>query len=221
MGRSDDGDRRHALDHSHHERRLRVSIRKIELKAVGQEAVLHVDSCKLASVGKYPEVEFTGTDTHGILAMIVVNQKSTDRQLGRLALTYQTAVGQSLRFSRSDSGDPSKPFWDINFADPNDAPASLVTAGNSDKDTTVRLVSASADAGPGLESAPHPADRYEMAPGPRARADDNDGDDLYVSLTRDTLTNILPLYVKAGLPVSAEALGSMVATRFIAQTKRY
>lgn len=181
-----------------------MSIRKIELKMVGQEAVLRVDSCKLASAGKYPEVEFTGTDANNIVAMIVVNQKSADRQLGRLSLTYQTAVGLSLRFSRSDSGDPSKPFWDINFADPNDAPA------------TAPPPAATGDAGPGLDRAPRTAMRD-----PNTAPVSPDNTDLYVSLTRDTLTNVLPLYTEAGLSVSAEALGAMVATRFIAQTKRY
>lgn len=185
-------------------------MRKIELKQAGQEAILTVRKCGLASVGKYPEVEFSGPDDRGEPAMIAVNQKSTDRQLTRINLTYQSCVGQTLRFSRSASDDPAKPYWNIDL---------LGEADGVDQPYTKPAMT-SGSSGPPEDDTPHPADRAPQ--GQPVASSPPQSDDLYLRLTVDTLAKILPLYVKVGVQPTAGEIGAMVATRFIAQTsKRY
>ncbi len=85
----------------------------VPLKQAGESVTMRVLTCALLPFGKYPEVEFTGTDGKQVIA-VRVPQKSADRQLTRVALTYETAVGKDLTISRDPNQvDPSKPFWGI------------------------------------------------------------------------------------------------------------
>lgn len=91
----------------------------LTLKHAGDSTTLFVEKCAPMEIGSYPEVEFTGFDASGRICAVRVPKVSTDRQLGRVDLTPQTAVGQVLHFSRdANSKVPSKPFWGITLVDP-------------------------------------------------------------------------------------------------------
>lgn len=103
----------------------------LSLKQAGDAVTMHVETCALLAFGKYPEVEFTGKDG-GRLIAVRVPQKSADRQLTRIALTYATAVGKTLTISRDPNQvDPSKPFWGISQFNGSVSPSSAVAAAQS------------------------------------------------------------------------------------------
>ena len=86
----------------------------IKLQNVGESRSMDIVEC-IAVAGQYGEqVKFSdGSD------ILFLPKTSADRQLERLGLTYATAVGETLTFSRS--ANPKKgsaPFWDISPAGP-------------------------------------------------------------------------------------------------------
>lgn len=86
----------------------------VKLTTVGATLTMHVQSCKDSTTGQYPDVEYIGTDVEGRLVRVNVPKVSSERQLGRIGLTNETAVGKTLTFSRDPNAKiPSKPFWGI------------------------------------------------------------------------------------------------------------
>ncbi len=183
---------------------------KVKLTVAGEAVTLQVQKCAKATVGKFPGIEFTGIDQFDKrLITIEVPQSSADRQLGRIPLTYAEAVGCTLTISRdANSTDASKPYWGISLA------SGKVTARHPNPAE-----------GPPEDDAPHPADRMDPTPliqkHPGAGTSGPPEPDLYLLLTVATLRDIVPLYVKAGIVPQAADVAAMVATRFIAQTKKY
>lgn len=95
----------------------------IVLKQPGQSLTLNVMSCVQVPVGRFPEMEFTGTDGSRLVA-VRVPKASADRQLARIDLTYQATVGKTLTFSRDPNpGDASKPYWGVSLGGSVTAPA--------------------------------------------------------------------------------------------------
>lgn len=134
----------------------------VTLKTAGDTLTMHVQTCELARVGKYPEVEFIGTDVEGRLIKLAVPKQSTERQFGRIGLDYAGAVGKTLTFSRDpNASDPAKPYWGITV----DNVAAISTArpnGNASKAKQgINLGSI-----PGLDDEPPPPDDAPPAPAP-------------------------------------------------------
>ncbi len=171
---------------------------KVKLTQAGESITVHVSRCALASVGKYPEVEFYGVAA-GRQVVVPVPKASADRQLARLTLTYADCTDAVLTISRDDNKqDASKPYWGI-------------TIGTVAEGPPVRSRAPSNPLPPD-DPAPHPADREGKAePTPR---------ELYLSITKDTLDHVLPLYLAKGILVDMQAVASMVATRYITATQR-
>ncbi len=162
---------------------------KIKLTKAGEAVALKITKCAKAAVGKFPGVEFTGALGTGAIVTIEVPQASADRQLGRIPLTYAEAVGCTLVIGRDPNpADPSKPYWSITLPGP-------------------RTTSAKPNPLPPDDPAPHPAEREGKAePTPR---------DLYLSITKDTLAHVVPLYTAEKIPVDAATVAAIVAVRYI------
>ncbi len=176
---------------------------KIKLTSEGESITLHVQKCGLAAAGKYPEVEFTGT-AGARLVVVPVPKASADRQLGRIPFSYQECVGATLTISRDrNDSDASKPYWGITIASGHQAahPRPAMTSGSS---------------GPPEDDTPHPSARSGATEAPAEQTPR----DIYLSITKSPLKEIVPLYVEAKIPVSMEAVAAIVATRFITATQR-
>lgn len=174
----------------------------LQLKQVGDGATLRVTACGQMKIGTYPEVEFTGVVESGETVAVRLPLKSADRQLDRLGLDYETAIGETLTFARSDSGDPKKPFWDVVRADePIDAPVRVPA-----KQAAAKTAPAKAAAS---EPAPTRREQQEAAH-PKKK-----GAALYLELTEFTLTRVADLYKKHGINVTMEGVAACVATQFI------
>lgn len=168
----------------------------LTLKNVGDGVTMRVTSCDKMKIGTYPEVEFIGVVEKGETVSVRVPQKSADRQLERLGFNYGLACGQTLTISRSDSGDPKKPFWDIEMSDaPIDAPQRVRPAAPA--------ASAAPATGPS-EPAPTPTSGH----GEKKSA-------LYEKITDHVLKKIVPKYQAVGIPITQEGTAAIVATLFI------
>lgn len=157
----------------------------IKLKNAGESVTLQITACAPLAIGTYPEIEFTGTDGRGAFS-IRVPKKSADRQLERAGLTYASAVGKTLKFSRdANQIDASKPFWGI-----------VVMGGKPvlrDEAT---------------QAAPDPEPPEDAAPSDKGAA-------LYRKITEYVLERILPLYEEHGIAVTHEGTAAIVATMYI------
>lgn len=161
-----------------------------KLKNAGESVTFTCASAKLLTFGQYPEVEFAGRD--GAREVVVrVPQKSADRQLGRIPLTYAECAGKSLTIGRTaNTSDPAKPYWDI---------TSNGTAGSPP--------AASA-------SSPAPTTKPTPAAAPPA-AEALEGSALYAKITAWVLREIVPQYANKGIPLSQEGTAAIVATLYI------
>ena len=94
-----------------------TAFEKVKLTNAGDSLTLSVVKCAPAATGNFPGIEFAGTTADGRAVVLEVPKASTDRQLGRLNLTYESAVGKTLTFSRDpNAAQPTKPYWGINPA---------------------------------------------------------------------------------------------------------
>lgn len=183
-----------------------MNAEQITLKAAGTELVLTIQSCGQVPVGTYPEIGFIGVDAHGKMWDYRMPKVAADRQLGRQNLTYATVVGRVVCFSRdANTKDPSKPYHGLTLLG-TDVPA---PANDARPD-------APAPSGPA--PAPHPADRVTAD---AASSTTTESADLYVTLTRDTLGTIVPLYAAAGIVIDMTAVAAIVNTRYINARRGY
>lgn len=125
----------------------------VSLKKAGESVTLSVMSCAPASVGQYPEIEFTGIDSSKSLVKVAVPKASADRQFGRLGLTMQEIVGKTITISRDPNQTaPSKPYWGITLSDvqqpvPASTPAqaAVPTNGNGNGESGAALYAKTTD----------------------------------------------------------------------------
>jgi hypothetical protein len=163
----------------------------IKLKAAGEKHTLDVTACRQLPFGERPEIEFVGRDG----SKVWVPKSSSDRQLARLELTMDSVVGHRLTIKRDPNGN-KVPFWGFY----------LEENGN----------------GTGGGAHPRPAATTQPAapPAPAAAVEQTDkGSALYVKITAWVLKEIVPLYQKAGVPVTQEATAACVHTLYINASK--
>jgi len=173
----------------------------LKLKKVGDAATLRIMSCELMKIGTYPEIQFAGVDATGVVWSVKVPQRSADRQLERLNLTYKTAVGQTLTISRSPNAQvPSKPFWDVVVAD---------------MPVTAQPFVSPSPAAPTSVDEPPLTRREQAAPPNIKREPGEKTSTLYARITDHVLTDIVPKYKAQGIPVTMEGTAAIVATVFI------
>jgi hypothetical protein len=192
---------------------------KVTLKNAGSELILTVTACSKMPVGKYPEISFIGTDHAGKEWDYRMPQLSADRQLTRANLTYASAIGQLIRFSRDPNpADQSKPYHGLtrlgeaDYDDPRDQSDGPVVGRSGTKDT------------PDYDDAPHPADRVQNTPqtGRIAPPSDPAGfrDDLYLGITRFVLDAVCPLWARAERDLDEQALAATINTLYIQASRR-
>jgi hypothetical protein len=89
---------------------------KLTLENAGDRAVMTVTECKSVTTKFGTKLVFTGTTDEGELVETPLIPDTTGlKQLDRLGLTADTAVGERLEFSRA--ANPSgKPYWNIDPA---------------------------------------------------------------------------------------------------------
>lgn len=97
----------------------------IKLTQPGSSLTMLVQSAAMATVGKYPEMVFTGVvEETGELVSLAMPKSSADRQLARLTLDMPGAPGEVLTFSRdANPSDAAKPYWGIAFGETANLPA--------------------------------------------------------------------------------------------------
>lgn len=151
-------------------------------------------------LGKWPEVEFRGRDG-GREVIVRVPQKSADRQLGRIPLTYAECAGKVLTVSRDpNASEPSKPYWGVSLVG-TDVPASGGAVGGG---TAASPASSQAKPTPAV-----------TAPAPDA----DTGAALYAKITAYVLRDIVPLYAAKGIPLTMDGTAAIVATLYISATR--
>lgn len=168
----------------------------VKLKQAGETVSFTVESCGKVGVGQYPEVEFIGEGMS-----LVMPQKSADRQLERAGLTYASAVGKRLRFSRDENKtDASKPYWGITVleSEANNGGGVKSAQGNASQGD------ARPKAGTSPVSAPQPGASSAEFSDPR-----------YEAITDYVLVNIVPRYKNRGIICDASATAAIVATLYI------
>ncbi len=65
----------------------------VKLTRAGEAQAMRVTHCGPLKLGTYPEISFVGIGSMGREIEIRVPQKSADRQLARIPLSYAEAVG--------------------------------------------------------------------------------------------------------------------------------
>lgn len=160
----------------------------IKLTAPGSSVTFLCSACFQVPVGRYPEIEFQGTD--GTTPLVIrVPKVSADRQLGRAGLTYEKCIGARLTISRdANKTDASKPFWGI-------------TLHGFEGTSTAGSPSA---APPALPAKPTPAAAPALA-----------GHALYEKITDYVLERIMPKYTTAEVPYDGGTVAAIVATLYI------
>ena len=183
----------------------------VKLKNAGDAIVVHVESAKVNTSGKWPTLDFAGTDakTHQPV-VVAVPQKSAERQMERIGLTVDACPGLTLGISRAASDDPAKPYWNLAVVGehevkpaPRREPASEFIPGHP--------VSGSPPEPPPLDD----EDAPEFAAAPAPVRDLPVVDPLYQRITEWVLAEVVPMYDKANIPADANAVAAMVATCFI------
>lgn len=159
----------------------------LKLQNAGDVATLDITGCEVVEGNYGQQVKFqSGDDT------LYLPDTSAFRQLERIGLDVETAVGERLTFSRSASTKPgAKPFWNIAVA-------------TSPIETHNPL--------PAIPSAKTPTSMTPSEEKPRLHR-------LYLRATRLVLDEVVPLYVKAGIGCSDTAVAAMTAALFIAASK--
>jgi hypothetical protein len=187
----------------------------VKLKNAGDAIVVHCTEARLNTRGKWPEVEFVGTDAKTHRPVVVsVPQKSAERQMERIGLTLDQCAGLSLGISRGTNPEmPDKPYWNLavvgemgapkpNPVKPLPQPASYLPD---------HVVTGYAPETP----PPSDADAPEYA---AARVPDDAkafSDPLYEDITLWVLQHIAPMYNRYEVGPTPEAVAAMVATLFI------
>jgi hypothetical protein len=105
--------------HEEEDHMTAAAIDLIKLKTAGTTLSMRVESAAQVPVGKYPEYAFIGTEIGTNRSVELRMPKvSADRQLERLELTLEDAVGLALLFSRDENpNDAAKPYWGIAILD--------------------------------------------------------------------------------------------------------
>lgn len=167
---------------------------KVKLTKAGESITLIVSACGPASVGTYPEIEFTGKSGNR-LVMVPVPKQSADRQLGRIPFSYQECVGATLTISRdANDKDASKPYWGITLA--GSAP---VRADSPPQATAPAAQTGHPDGGQPVKA--------------------ESGVALYAKITNYVLDHVLPLYEEAGITPTMEGTAAICATLYIQANK--
>ena len=163
----------------------------IKLTTAGQSVTFACTACFQVPVGKFPEIEFQGMD--GTTPLVIrVPKVSADRQLGRIPLTYEQAVGCRLTISRDPNpATPSKPYWGI----------TLVSQGTGTAGASLpQGAGAGAHASPPTPVAPAPAEKRDV---------------IYARITDWVLANIVPKYDAAGITCDSATVAAITATLYI------
>ncbi len=123
----------------------------VKLTQAGTSLTMQVDRAQMATVGRFPEMVFEGTNVDtGQLISLTLPKSSADRQLGRLSLDMASASGALLVFSRDPNpADASKPYWGLNWGEPTTPLA---------KHLTQPPRASQAARTPPRDDTPHPAD---------------------------------------------------------------
>ena len=190
----------------------------VKLKNAGDAIVVHVESAKVNTSGKWPTIDFMGKDakTHQPV-VVAVPQKSAERQMERIGLTVDACPGLTLGISRAASDDSAKPYWNLAVVGehevkpaPRREPASEFIPGHP--------VSGSPPEPPPLDDEDAPPDAIVV---PKATVVERGfsyewaGDPLYLAITQWVLGTVAPLYNQFEVGPTPEALAAMVATVYI------
>ena len=91
----------------------------LKLQNEGDTHTMTITECKVVAGNYGEQVLFSdGSD------MVYLPKQSADRQLERIGLDYDSAVGMNLTFSRDPNPKKgAKPYWGINYAGSNPEPA--------------------------------------------------------------------------------------------------
>lgn len=88
----------------------------VKLRSAGDSLTMQVETCAKMTIGTYPEISFIGSDGARQVE-IRVPEKSANRQLERLGMSYPDCAGKVMTFARDPNRtDPAKPFWSITLA---------------------------------------------------------------------------------------------------------
>lgn len=174
----------------------------LTLKNVGDGVTMRIIKCGPMTIGTYHEISFTGIDTAGVTAEVRVPRKSADRQMERLGLDYDSAIGQTLTIKRSHNAQvPNRPFWDVYVADePIDAP---------------ERVRATAPATAAAKASEPASIRHADQSAPTTNGHGEKKSALYEKITDHVLKKIVPKYQAVGIPITQEGTAAIVATLFI------
>lgn len=172
----------------------------IKLTEPGSSLTVAVIDCAPMTVGTYPEIEFTGLDGDKLVA-IRVPKSSADRQLKRGDLTYETAKGKVLTFSRDPSNDPNKPYWGITLV--GDAPPQT-PAQSADASVPNKAESVAATGTNGHKVNGDTREKLSAA---------------YDAATKHVIEKVVPMYRGAKIEPTAQDIAAMTATLFIAATR--
>lgn len=167
----------------------------LKLQNAGDVATLNITGCEVVEGNYGQQVKFeAGDDT------LYLPDTSAFRQLERIGLDVETAVGKRLIFSRAASTKPgAKPFWNIDL-------------GKADQTLSDRAHGVEFRVPINGAIPPTPIPTAEPGEKPRL-------DRLYLRATRLVLDEVVPLYVKAGIGCSDTAVAAMTAALFIAASK--
>jgi hypothetical protein len=184
----------------------------LKLKQAGEFAIIAIDRAEPLKFGEYPEVEFSGYSDEGQLVALRVPQKSADRQLERLSLSYADCEGKTLKFSRDPNNkDASKPYWGINVVQGSGAKTGgPVSAGGQPKATSAEVNARSTAA-----NHPAPVTRKQVEQALDAEVVEF-SDPLYLAITRFVLNKVSAVYeVESPNALTPEVAAAISATIYI------
>ncbi len=182
----------------------------VKLKNAGDAIVLHCESAKVNTSGKWPTIDFMGKDakTHQQV-VVAVPQKSAERQMERIGLDLAECPGMAIGISRAASDNPEKPYWNLAVV------GEVETPKRDPSRTMPEFI-------PG-----HPVQGFTPEPPPPDDADapmdaavpkpitGDFTDPLYLAITRFVLEDVAPMYASFDIGPTPEAIASMVATCYI------
>lgn len=179
----------------------------LKLQNAGDVATLNITGCEVVEGNYGQQVKFeAGDDT------LYLPDTSAFRQLERIGLDVESAVGKRLVFSRTASTKPgAKPFWDIAVAKKANGkpPVSKNTSSKPNAELPEFLQNQEEEDAAELHSkiGPAPTEKPKMR-------------EAYKALTEWVLTDIAPLYKKAQIGMSPESAAACVQTLFIQASQR-
>jgi hypothetical protein len=107
---------------------MQSKARKVQLENAGDEATFTVTTCRTVETKFGERMVFAGTDVAGEAVETPLMPEATSaKQLGNLGLTYETCIGERLRFYRAPN-DSGKPYWRIEVAGAAPAPTKRLPA---------------------------------------------------------------------------------------------